>query len=77
MNVAVLTPVRLFGDGLAACLRGRPGVTVAAIVHDLEALRKLLSSAPVEVVIVDVTQGIELFDLRDLAVPVSWPTRCD
>jgi two-component system, NarL family, nitrate/nitrite response regulator NarL len=67
MNVAVLTPVRLFGDGLAFCLHGWPGIAVAAVVHDLEALRHLLSSTPVEVVVVDVTQGIELFDLRDIA----------
>ena len=71
MNIIVLTPVRLLGDGLQACLGLRPDMTVTAVVNNLASLRERLSTACPHVILVDVTQGIDLFDLR--AVVVEWP----
>ena len=71
MNIVVLTPVRLLGDGLAACFRSRPDTDVLAVVNDLASLRDVLATAEVQVVLVDVTQGVDLFDVR--AVAAEWP----
>jgi two-component system, NarL family, nitrate/nitrite response regulator NarL len=71
MNVVVLTPVRLLGDGLSACFTTRPDICVLAVVTDLAALRDALATTDVEVVLIDVTQGIDLFDVR--AIATEWP----
>jgi DNA-binding NarL/FixJ family response regulator len=71
VNVIVLTPVRLFGDGLAACLGGRPHTRAVAVVDDLEGLREALAANQVDVVLVDVTLGLDLFDVRGIAA--EWP----
>src|SRR5258706_6363742 len=71
MHIIVLTPVRLFGDGLTACLSTRPGITVLAVVSDLAKLRSALSIMPTHVVLIDVSQGIDLFDVRTIAVEWS------
>lgn len=70
MNIIVLTPVRLFGDGLAACLSSPPDMCVLAVVSDLACLRETLATTEAHVVLIDVTQGIDLFDVR--AIAVEW-----
>jgi two-component system, NarL family, nitrate/nitrite response regulator NarL len=71
MNIIVLSPVRLLGDGLAACLRSRPDMCVLAVVNELAALRDSLAATDAELVLIDVTQGIDLFDVRAFAT--EWP----
>jgi DNA-binding NarL/FixJ family response regulator len=70
MNIIVLTPVRLLGDGLAACFRSRPDLSVLAVVDDLAALREVLTTSDAHVVLIDVTQGVDLFDVR--AIAAEW-----
>jgi len=67
MNIVVLTPVRLMGDGLAACVMTRPDIVVRAVVNSLAALRDTLDRPPVDLVLIDVTQGIDLYDVRSIA----------
>lgn len=67
MKIIVLTPVRLLGDGLAACLGARPDFAVVAVVSDLASLRRQLSDACADLVLIDVTLGIDLYDLRSIA----------
>lgn len=71
MNIVVLTPVRLLGDGLAACFSSRPDTTVLAVLNDLGSLRESLATTKVDVVLIDVTQGIDFFDARSVAA--QWP----
>lgn len=71
MTIIMLTPVRLLGDGLIACLRSRPDMSVLAVINDLASLRQALGTSPPDVVLVDVTQGIDLFDIR--AIAAQWP----
>lgn len=68
MIIVVLSPVRLMGDGLVACLASQKEMTVCAVVNDLAALRHALSTARADLVLVDVTQGIDLYDVRSIAV---------
>lgn len=46
MNIVLLTPVRLLGDGLTACLAPRPDVTLLAVVQDMRSLERMLRSYP-------------------------------
>lgn len=71
MNIIVLTPVRLLGDGLSACFSSRPDMQAIAVVNDLESLRETLATTETHVVLIDVTQGVELFDVR--AIASNWP----
>lgn len=71
MNIIVLTPVRLLGDGLAACFSSRPDMRAIAVVNDLATLRDKLSTTETHVVLIDVTQGVDLFDVRGIAA--DWP----
>ncbi|MHB9833290.1 response regulator transcription factor [Paraburkholderia terrae] len=67
MNMVILTPVRLLGEGLSACCDDQPDVRVLAVVTDLEGLRETLAKTDVELVLIDVTQGVELYDVRSIA----------
>lgn len=71
MDIVVVTPIRLFGDGLAACFNNRAGIRAVAVVNDLADLRDELSRGDVRAVLIDVTQGIGLWDVRPLAA--EWP----
>src|SRR6476469_3438173 len=70
MNIIVLSPVRLLGEGLAACFSSRPDMRTLAVVDDLAGLRDSLATMEVQVVLIDVTQGVDLFDVR--AIAVEW-----
>jgi len=71
MNIIILTSVRILGDGLAACFRNRPDSTTVGVVQDLAALRDLLANMEIQVVLIDVTQGVDLYDIR--AIAAEWP----
>ena len=67
MNIVILMPVRLFGDGLVACLSGRMDISIIAIVNNFSALRQSLDSTDINLVLIDVTQGIDLDEVKSLA----------
>lgn len=67
MNLIVSTPVRLMGDGLVACFRNRPDINVVAVVDGFTALRAALADAGCDLVLIDVTQGVDLYDVRCIA----------
>lgn len=71
MNIIILTPVRLLGDGLASCFSNRADLNTLAVLNDLASLRETLSSTETDVVLIDVTQGVDLFDVR--AIASEWP----
>ena len=68
MNIIVLTPLRLLGDGLAACFKSRRDTRTVAVVNDLAHLRDILTENLTEAVLIDVALGIDLFDVRAIAV---------
>jgi DNA-binding NarL/FixJ family response regulator len=68
MDLVVVTPIRLFGDGLASCLRRQEGLSLRIVVTDLAALRSVLSADLSDAVLIDVTQGIDFDEIRSLAV---------
>jgi two-component system nitrate/nitrite response regulator NarL len=68
MKVVILTPIRILGDGLQACLTRRPEFCLLATVPDLLSLRETLKNAHVDLVLIDVTQGIDLEEVRSIAM---------
>jgi DNA-binding NarL/FixJ family response regulator len=71
MNVAILSPVRLLGDCLAACLRSDDGITVGAVVDRFSALREALGRTPTDIALIDVSHDTSLEEVR--AIAVDWP----
>jgi DNA-binding NarL/FixJ family response regulator len=67
MYLIVFTPVRLLGDGLAASLATRPGVVVRAVINEFASLPDALLDGGVDLVLIDVTQGIDLSEVRAIA----------
>jgi len=66
MRIAILTPIRLIGDGVAASLRACGGRFVPMIVREVSQLRSAAASAtPPQLAIVDVTQSLPLDPIRD------------
>jgi DNA-binding NarL/FixJ family response regulator len=70
MNIIILTPVRLLGDGLAACFSNHPDSTTIVVVKDIASLRDILANTEIHVVLIDVTQGVDLYDIR--AIAAEW-----
>lgn len=56
---------------MAASLSGRPGISVLAVVDNLAGVRDSLAMAAAQVILIDVTHGIDLFDTR--AIAAQWP----
>jgi len=71
MKLVVVTPIRLFGDGLFACLRHRDDIALEAVVGDLAGLRGYLTGAMAHAALIDVTQGIDLDEVR--AIVFDYP----
>lgn len=67
MNLLVFTPVRLLGDGLAASLARRPGIAVSAVINEFSKIQSALVETDVDLVLIDITQGIDLVDVRSIA----------
>jgi DNA-binding NarL/FixJ family response regulator len=64
MELVVVTPIRLFGEGLAACFLRRAEISLQATVGDLSRLCEILETMKVDIVLIDVTQGIDLDEVR-------------
>ncbi len=68
MKLVIVTPVRLFGDGLAACLRQHTEIALDAVLGDLGGLRRHLARSVPNAALIDVTQGIDLDAVRATAL---------
>lgn len=71
MNVILSTPIRILGEGLETCLSLHAEISLLAIVPDLSALREAIKRATPDLVLVDVTQGADLEEIRSIAK--TWP----
>lgn len=71
MDLVLLTPVRLLADGLAAWFGGRTDIRLCEIVRDMAELRRLLIDVAPQVLLIDVTQGIDLGEVRTIATEYS------
>lgn len=72
MDIAILTSIRLFGDGLASFFNNRQDATVVVIAQNFSALSEAMTQSKVDLVLVDVTQGIDVEIIRILVS--NYPT---
>jgi DNA-binding NarL/FixJ family response regulator len=68
IRLAIVTPIRILGEGLQACLGCRADVSLLAVVPDLPALRRAIEVDVPDVIVIDVTQGISLEEVRAAAL---------
>ena len=68
MDTLILTSVRLFGEALERWLAACPDVSVVATTYDLNELSAIFSRCAVDVVLIDVSDQIELQTLRNIAI---------
>lgn len=66
MDILILSNVRLFGECLEQCLRADADISVLAVVSDVPALRVSLERLTVDLVLMDITQGFDADEVRDL-----------
>jgi two-component system nitrate/nitrite response regulator NarL len=65
MRIAILTPIRLIGEGVAASLSACSRGFESILVHEIAELRTLVNSdAPPRLAIIDVTQSLPLEPIR-------------
>ena len=67
MRLIVVTPTRLLGEGLAACFSRHGKIALGAIVEDLPGLRRGLEAGSADIALIDVTQGVDLDEVRAIA----------
>jgi two-component system nitrate/nitrite response regulator NarL len=67
MKAVILTPFQLLGDGLAQSLNRRPEISVVAVAADLTALRQTLSAVDADIILIDITQAMDLKEIRAIA----------
>jgi two-component system, NarL family, nitrate/nitrite response regulator NarL len=67
MVLVIMTPVRLLAEGLTACLFQRGDVKLLRNVRDVAELRTTLASSSADIALLDVTQGIDLDEVRLIA----------
>lgn len=71
MDIVILTSIRLFGDSLASFFSSRD-VSVVTIAHSFSMLHEVFSASHVDLTLIDVTQGIDLDEVRTVAG--QWPS---
>lgn len=67
MHVVILSPVRLLGECLAACLRC-DDITLGPVVDRFSALRDELARGPIDIALIDVSHDISLEEVRAIAI---------
>lgn len=70
-NITIFTSHRLLGDGLVQALTLRREVASAVVVETLADLRPRLARRGIDLLLVDVTQGIETHAMRTLATEAA------
>jgi DNA-binding NarL/FixJ family response regulator len=68
MRAVILAPIRLLGDGLARCLNGTSDIEIVSVVSNTADMRGLLATTKVDAVLIDMTQPIDLDEVRSLAI---------
>lgn len=68
LKIVIFTPIRLLADVLSIGLNGRNGISTVETVDTSPALRKILTTTEISLVLIDATQGVDLDEVQKLAV---------
>jgi DNA-binding NarL/FixJ family response regulator len=66
MVIVILTSIQLFGEGLASFFNTRQEVSVLAVAQSFSILHEAMNQSEVDLALIDVTQGIDLEEVRAL-----------
>jgi DNA-binding NarL/FixJ family response regulator len=66
VRIAVLSAVRLYGEGLAECLGTRGDISIVGSAHSLAEIETLLQQAPADVTLFDTSVNGTLEEVRQL-----------
>lgn len=72
MDIVILTSIRILGDGLVAFFNTRENASVIDVAPSFSALLTIIEQSKIDLVLVDVTQGVNLEEIRALAS--QWPS---
>lgn len=67
MKTIIWTPIRLLGDGLARCLKATEDFADAVVATDIAAVREIIAAQGADMILIDVTQPVDLDEIRALA----------
>lgn len=67
-NIVILTPITMLAEGLKTGLTSRESIASVTIVDTLAKLQELLAIQSTATVLIDVTQEVDINELRALAV---------
>jgi DNA-binding NarL/FixJ family response regulator len=67
MQLLFVTTIPLFGEALGGCFRRHPEISLQATVPDLPSMCKTLETTQTDIVLIDVTQGVDLDQVRAIA----------
>jgi DNA-binding NarL/FixJ family response regulator len=67
MNIVLLTPIHLLADGLKAALSSREDISTIAVAKTFSALRETLTTAQIDLALIDVTQEVDCDELGKFA----------
>ena len=67
MDILLLTPVRLLADGLSACFEKHTSIRLRGVASGFGQLRGLIAQVSPQLLLIDVTHGIELAEVRAIA----------
>ncbi|MES0199843.1 response regulator transcription factor [Mesorhizobium sp. M0011] len=68
MQAVILTAIKLLGDSLARCLMDTVDISVVSVTGEISQLNEILASQAVDIILIDMTQNMDLDDVRALAV---------
>src|SRR4051812_33400480 len=68
MQAVILTSIKLLGDGLARCLSDTPDITIIEVTDKITELNQILASQAIDTILVDMTQNIDLDEIRAVAI---------
>src|SRR5215510_4085873 len=67
VRIAILSLVRLYAEGLAEYLSNREGISVVGIARNFDDFKKMVGTAPVDVVLCDTSDKDAVLEVRQLA----------
>lgn len=67
VDIVIYSSYQLFGECLESCLKSQQGVSVVAVVHDVDAVHAVLERITVDLLLVDVALGVDPLQIASIS----------
>lgn len=68
MDAVIVASIKFLGDGLARCLDGQADVKIVRVIVSIDEARALLAPMHIVAILIDMSQPIDLEEVRSLAM---------